>query len=532
MTLAAYSPTPLLELRRPPERTGLVDALAALDARLPMRVPVLIGRDERMGDGIRSHDPATPDRVVAVAPRGTADDVAHAVAVAAAALPAWAARPMAERAGLLLAAADLLRARRRELVAIQVRECGKPWVEADADVAEAADHLAYAAHRGLLLADGAPLLQIDGERNTLRYRPRGVVAAIGPWNFPLAIPAGLVAGPLVTGNTVVLKPAEQAPGSAVMLVMALREAGVPAEVLNLVTGDGATGAALVAHPQVATIAFTGSEAVGLGIIQAAASTSDAKRHVTRVVAEMGGKNAIIVDSDADLDETIPDLVRSAFSYAGQKCSAASRVLVHRAIADELERRLAGAVACLRVGPADDFATDVPALIDRDAHRRVGDANARGATEGRIAAQQPDVPAQGWFQPPTVVSDLPESSTLTREEIFGPVLTLERVRDIDHALDLVEASRFALTGGLFTRNPRTVRRVVDRSPVGNLYVNRAITGAVVGRQPFGGNRRSGIGAKVGGPDFLLQFVDAQVVCENTMRHGLPAEADVGDAATVR
>jgi RHH-type proline utilization regulon transcriptional repressor/proline dehydrogenase/delta 1-pyrroline-5-carboxylate dehydrogenase len=436
--------------------------------------------------------------------------------------PEWARRTPQDRAEALRRATNLMRAERHTLAAIQVRECAKPWSEADADVCEAIDHIEYAVHQALALAEGRPLLQLPGERNLMRYRPRGVVAAIGPWNFPLAIPAGLVATGLATGNAVILKPAEQAPLSGYRLVEALRRGGVPPDIIQLLPGYGDTGAALVAHPGVHTIAFTGSEPVGLAIIRAAAETPDDQPHVKRVVAEMGGKNAIIIDSDADLDQVVPDVLRSAFAFAGQKCSAAARVLVHEAIADTLLGRLRGAVASLRVGHADDFATDVPPVIDQEAHERVLGAIETGAREGRIGAQQADIPDTGWFCPPTIVTDLPSGSSVSREEIFGPVLTLEPVPSVDAALDVVSASRYALTGGIFTRNPRVIDRVVDRSPVGNLYINRSITGAIVARQPFGGNRRSGIGAKVGGPDYVLQFVEPQVVTENTMRHGLVVE----------
>jgi RHH-type proline utilization regulon transcriptional repressor/proline dehydrogenase/delta 1-pyrroline-5-carboxylate dehydrogenase len=297
---------------------------------------------------------------------------------------------------------------------------------------------------------------------------------------------------------------------------------VPQGVIQLLPGEGETGAALVAHPGVHTIAFTGSEPVGLAIVKAAAETPPEQHHVKRVVAEMGGKNAIIVDSDADLDQVVPDALRSAFAFAGQKCSAASRLLVHEAIAETLLTRLHGAVASLRVGAAEDFAVDVPPVIDQESQARVLAAIAAGGRDGRIGAQQAEIPDVGWYCPPTIVADLPTASSVVQEEIFGPVLTLEAVRSVDHALDLVEESRYALTGGVHSRNPRTVDAVVARSPVGNLYINRSITGAIVARQPFGGNRRSGIGAKVGGPDYVLQFVEPQVVTENTMRHGLVVE----------
>ena len=520
--MIAFRNEPLLELRRAPNRSALIDALRLLDGSLPLRVPVLLGDGEGTHAGIDSADPGAPERLVATAGVATPADVAAAVERARTGQRAWARRSPDERAETLRRAAQILRMDRHGLAALQVRECGKPWAEADADVCEAIDHIEYAARQALALAGGRELMQLRGERNTMHYRPRGVVAAIGPWNFPLAIPAGLVASGLVAGNAVILKPAEQAPMSGYRLVQAFRHGGVPTDVIQLLPGYGETGAALVAHPGVHTIAFTGSEAVGLGIIRAAAETPDGQRHVKRVVAEMGGKNAIIVDSDADLDQVVPDVLRSAFAFAGQKCSAAARVLAHEAIAETLLGRLRGAVESLRVGQAEDFATDVPPVIERESRDRVMTAISTGAREGRIGAQQADIPTGGWFCPPTIVTDLPPGSVVSEEEIFGPVLTLEPVSSVDAALNIVDASRYALTGGIFTRNPRVIDTVIARSPVGNLYINRAITGAIVARQPFGGNRRSGIGAKVGGPDYILQFVEPQVVSENTMRHGIVVE----------
>jgi RHH-type transcriptional regulator, proline utilization regulon repressor / proline dehydrogenase / delta 1-pyrroline-5-carboxylate dehydrogenase len=423
---------------------------------------------------------------------------------------------------VLLVAARRLRERRLELAALQVRECAKPWVEADADVCEAIDFLEYYAREAVELERGRSLLQVPGERNSMRYAPRGVVAVISPWNFPLAIPTGMVAAGLATGNAVVLKPAEQSPGSALALVDALHEAGVPPEALALLPGYGDAGAELVRHPGVHVIAFTGSSAVGLEIVRAAAETPEGQDHVKRVVAEMGGKNCVIVDSDADLDEVVPGVVGSAFGYAGQKCSAASRVLAHGAVVEPLLERLAGATDVLVVGQAESFATEVPPVIEREALERVGRYATLAGEQGRIAARRDDMPAEGWFCAPTVACELPADSPLLSVEIFGPLVTVEGVASVEEACDLVDALPFALTGGLFSRSPATVDYVVGRSPVGNLYVNRGITGAMVGRQPFGGNRRSGIGSKAGGPDYLLQFVEPRVVTENTMRHGLVVE----------
>ena len=249
---------------------------------------------------------------------------------------------------------------------------------------------------------------------------------------------------------------------------------------------------------------------------------DEQSHVKRVVSEMGGKNCVIVDSDADLDDAVPGIVQSAFNYAGQKCSAASRALVHESVADTLLERLAGAVSVLSVGQAESFATEVPPVIEREAQERVLGYAERAEREGTIAARAEDVPGEGWFCPPTVAADLPAGSPVLREEIFGPLLAVTRVKDIEEACDVVDSLPLALTGGLYSRSPATIERVAARTPVGNLYVNRSITGAMVGRQPFGGNRRSGSGSKAGGPDYLVQFAEPRVVTENTMRHGIPVE----------
>ena len=384
---------------------------------------------------------------------------------------------------------------------------------------EAIDFLEYYAREAVALDEGRALVQVPGERNTMRYAPRGVAVVVAPWNFPLAIPCGMTAAALAAGNAAVLKPAEQSPASAGALVEALHAAGVPREALSLLPGYGEVGAALVRDPRVHVIAFTGSSAVGLEILRASAETPEGQGHVKRVVSEMGGKNCVIVDADADLDEVVPEVVYSAFGYAGQKCSAAARVLVHEAAADTLLERLAGAVRVLDVGQAERFATEVPPVIEAEAKERV---ERYAAMAPALARSERPLPGEGWFCAPTLVADLPDDSPVLSEEIFGPLLAVTRVRDVDEACDVVDALPFALTGGLFSRTPATIERVAARMPVGNLYVNRGITGAMVGRQPFGGNRRSGIGSKAGGPDYLLQFVEPRVVTENTMRHGIPVE----------
>jgi RHH-type transcriptional regulator, proline utilization regulon repressor / proline dehydrogenase / delta 1-pyrroline-5-carboxylate dehydrogenase len=517
--LPAFANEPVLELRRAAVRAQLQQAMCRLSSRLPLRVPVMIGTGERAGGELLSTDPGNPERVVAVATRATSTDVAAAVEEAERGFRAWRSLTAADRATALRRAAAWLRERRLEIAALEVRECAKPWPEADADVCEAIDFLEYYARGAIELEAGASLLQVPGERNDMTYKPRGVAAVISPWNFPLAIPCGMTAGALATGNAVVLKPAEQSPACALMVVEALRAGGVPAAAISLMPGEGDVGAALVAHPSVHTIAFTGSLPVGLEINRAAGTVAEGQHHIKRVVSELGGKNCVIVHSDADLDEAVPAVVASAFVYAGQKCSAAARVLVHEAIADQLIQRVAGAVRVLVVGQADELGTDVPPVIEQAAQERVDRYAALAREQGDIVARVEPVPDRGWFCPPTVVAGLPRDSPVLNEEIFGPLLAIDRVAGVEDACDVVDALPYALTGGLFARDPGVVRYVRDRSPVGNLYVNRGITGAMVGRQPFGGNRLSGTGSKAGGPDYLRQFVEPHVVTENTMRHGL-------------
>jgi RHH-type proline utilization regulon transcriptional repressor/proline dehydrogenase/delta 1-pyrroline-5-carboxylate dehydrogenase len=519
--LTPFVNEPLLELRRSGPRAGLTSALRDLDARLPLHAPVAIDGVSSPGTPATSVDPARPDRVVATAGNATAADADAAVAAARAAAPAWSRRTAPERADVLLRAATQLRTRRLELAALLLRETAKPWPEADADVCEAIDFLEYYARQAVALEQPRELVHIAGERNVMTYTARGVAAVIAPWNFALAIPAGMVAAALATGNTVVLKPAEQAPACAAALYEAFRAAGLPAGALHVLPGGDEPAKALVGHPHVHTIAFTGSSAAGRDILRRAADVVPGQHHLKRVVCEMGGKNIVIVDSDADVDEVVPALLRSAFAFAGQKCSAAARVLVHQDVHDEVAARLAGAVATLQVGQPATFGVDVPPVIDPESVARAGRYAAMAQADGTVLARSA-LPLQddgGFYVPATLVGDLPADCPILHEEIFGPLLAIGPVACVDAACDIVDASPFALTGGLFSRNPRTVAQVAARTPVGSLYVNREITGARVGRHPFGGNRLSGGGTKAGGPDYLMAFVEGRVVVENTVRHGM-------------
>jgi RHH-type proline utilization regulon transcriptional repressor/proline dehydrogenase/delta 1-pyrroline-5-carboxylate dehydrogenase len=511
---------PPAELRRDDVRNRLVDAVARVERELGFDVPLIVdGTRLHTREQIVSVDPGRTDVVVCRSAAAGADHVNTAIATAAGAAADWRATPWQARAAVLFRAADLMRGRRDELVALCALEAGKPLGEADADVCEAIDFCEYYGRRALLLGEGGRVLEPPGERNAYRYEPRGVGVVIAPWNFPLAIPTGMVTAALVTGNPVVFKPAEQTPGIASRLVEILLDAGVPAPVLAFLPGVGEEiGPRLVEHPDTAFVTFTGSKAVGLEIIRRAAVVQPGQRHVKRVVAEMGGKNAIVVDSDADLDDAVPAIVQSAFGYAGQKCSAASRVIAVDDIYDALAARLQGAVELVPVGEARDPATIVGPLIDADAFQRVRSYQHLAEVEGRVLLQRTDVPGTGWFTGPTLVAIKDLNARIATEEIFGPVLALFRARDFDDALRMANHTEYALTAGCFSRSPSRLERAAVELRAGNVYLNRAITGAVVGRQPFGGFGMSGVGSKAGGPDYLQQFVEPRSVSENTLRQG--------------
>jgi RHH-type transcriptional regulator, proline utilization regulon repressor / proline dehydrogenase / delta 1-pyrroline-5-carboxylate dehydrogenase len=518
----AYRPEPLREWRRAGVRAAFAVAVDEIFDAAPIEVPALIAGDEVWPAALlRSVDPADPDVEVATAASCTADHVDAAVAAARSVEPRWRGTPEPERAAVLFRAGSWMRAHRDRLAALQCREVGKPWDQADADVCEAIDFCEYYGRELLRLAAGADdvLQSPPGESNRMTYQGKGVTAVIAPWNFPLAIPTGMAVAALAAGNPVILKPAEQSPASAWQLTEALRAAGVPDGVFQLLPGLGEeVGRRLVEHSDVAVIAFTGSKAVGLEIVREAAVHRAGQRHVKRVVCELGGKNALIVDHDADLDQAVPAAAYSAFGYAGQKCSAASRlIVVGRAYEPTVERL----VECARemiVGQPSQPGVQVGPVIDAEAHERILRWTERAPTMGRVLLQRDDVPARGYFVGPTIVEVDEPGVPIEVEEIFGPVLTVLRARDFDHALELANATDYALTAGVFSRSPVHLRRAATELRAGNVYLNRHITGAVVGRQAFGGYGMSGVGSKAGGPDYLLQFMDPRVATENTLRQG--------------
>jgi RHH-type proline utilization regulon transcriptional repressor/proline dehydrogenase/delta 1-pyrroline-5-carboxylate dehydrogenase len=519
-----YHPEPPAQWFRPEVLDTFARAVEEEFGRPPRQVAARAGSSRLAAEAsFVSIDPAEPSSLVAVAAACGPAQVAEAVGIAAQSADSWRRRPAAERAEVLVRVAAELRRRRLELAALEVREVGKDWADADADVCEAIDYCEYYARAMLDLDAGGEVQSPQGERNRLRYRGRGVCAVIAPWNFPLAIPAGMTAAAIVTGNAVVLKPAEQAPAVAAELVAAFAEAGLPDGVLSFLPGSGEeAGAALVEHPAVDLIAFTGSRPVGLGIVESAGRRRPDRRSVLRVVAEMGGKNAVVVDDDADLDEVVPAVVRSAFGFAGQRCSAASRLVAVDRVHDAVVERVVEAARSLVVGPTRRPDSQVGPVIDEEAHARLLDAIGCAGEVGTVALRRTDVPSTGWFVGPTVVTDVDPTSWLATDELFGPVLAVFRARDFSSALALANATDYALTAGVFSRSPAHVDEALDVLRAGNVYVNRPITGAVVGRQPFGGNGMSGVGSKAGGPDYLLQFCDPQVTTENLVRQGFAEE----------
>jgi RHH-type proline utilization regulon transcriptional repressor/proline dehydrogenase/delta 1-pyrroline-5-carboxylate dehydrogenase len=521
-----YAPEPLSEWRRGPERTELAVAVDHVAGELGGEVPALIdGEWVRTSATIPSVDPSAPATLVASSASCGVEEAREAVGAAQRAAEGWRRTPARERAAVLFRAAEWLRFRRGSIAALQCFEAGKPWDQADADVCEAIDFCEYYG-REVLRLDGlaADLVQSPpGESNRLSYQGKGVAVVIAPWNFPLAIPTGMTTAALVAGNPVILKPAEQTPAVARYLVEALVAGGAPRGVVQFLPGDGeVVGAALVEHPDVAVVAFTGSKAVGLSIVRQAAVTDPGQRHVKRVVAEMGGKNPLIIDADADPDEAVPAAAYSAFGFAGQKCSAAGRLIVLDAVYDQIVERLVGCTRELVVGHPRQPAVQVGPLIDEDAHKRVLRWVERAPSMGTVRLQRDDVPGEGFFVGPTIVEVSDPQAPIARDEVFGPVLAVLRARDLDEAIALANDTDYALTAGIFSRSPAAIRRAAAELRAGNVYVNRHITGAVVGRQPFGGYGLSGVGSKAGGPDYLHQFLDPRVVTENTLRQGFAPE----------
>jgi RHH-type transcriptional regulator, proline utilization regulon repressor / proline dehydrogenase / delta 1-pyrroline-5-carboxylate dehydrogenase len=503
----------------------MVAALKQVRGMLGATYPVVI--DNAAVKTIGTIDSVNPSKHSELIGRTGSADVAiatRAVASCQKAFETWRDTPVTTRCQLLRKTADVMRNRRFELSAWITLETGKPWRESDADVAEAIDFCDYYAAETEKLWAGHDV-DVPGEDNSYFYEPRGVALVIAPWNFPLAILCGMAAAAVVTGNTAILKPAEQSGVVGAKLMECFQQAGFPPGVINFVPGIGEEiGPTMVNHPDVALIAFTGSLKVALLINEQASRTGGGQQFVKKVIAEMGGKNAVIVDADADLDEAVKGVVDSAFGYGGQKCSAGSRAIVHEKLYDQFLARVVEATRSLTVSAAESPGCSLGPVIDEESRQRILKFIESGKAQAKLVYQHnvTDVAGEGYFVGPTIFADVPETATVAQEEIFGPVLCVMKAKDLDDALRIANGTKYALTGGVFSRSPENIVKVKRRFRVGNLYVNRKCTGALVHRQPFGGFKMSGIGSKAGGPDYLLQFVVPRTITENTLRRGFAPE----------
>jgi 1-pyrroline-5-carboxylate dehydrogenase len=514
MELPAFRNEPYADFSQAGNRRAMEEALARVRGEFGREYDLRIGgRRVRVEGKLESRNPSRPSEVVGVHQKGTPGLAREAVEAAYACFPEWSCTPAKARAQMLLRAAEILRARKMEFNAWLIYEAGKTGPEAEADVSEAIDFSEYYAREMLRLDGPQPAVQLPGERDELFYLPLGVGVVIPPWNFPLAILVGMTTAALVAGNTVVLKPSSDTPTIGAKFVEVLYEAGFPHESCNFLAGSGAVvGDALVEHPKTRFIAFTGSKEVGLRINELAARTPPGQFWIKRVIAEMGGKDAIIVDGEADLDLAVQGVLVSAFGYQGQKCSACSRAIVDQAIYDEFLARLAARTQKLTVGPADDPANYLGPVINEGARRSILSYIEIGKREGRLVAGGGPAPGEGYFIQPTIIADVEPQARIFQEEIFGPVLAVTRARDFGHALELANDSEYGLTGAVFSRNRQKLELARERFFVGNLYFNRKCTGAMVGAHPFGGFNMSGTDSKAGGPDYLLLFLQAKAVGE--------------------
>ena len=491
-------------------------ALAHVESQLGHSYDMVIGgkrvRSERT---ITSVNPARPLQVIGRHAEASEEHVEQAITAAEQAFAVWSRWSMEDRVGILLRAAELVSERKFELCAWLSFEVGKNWAEADADVGETIDFLQFYAREALKLNTATTPIQLPGERNALRYLPLGVGAILPPWNFPLAIMAGMTAAAIVCGNTVVLKPSVDAPTIAARFLLLLEEAGLPDGVVNLCHGAGpGFGSALVAHPKTRFIAFTGSKKVGLEIHERAAKAQPGQHFIKRTILEMGGKDAILVEADCDLDIALDGVVASAFGFSGQKCSACSRVIVDESIYDVFCDRLRDRVADIVIGDPVENAALGP-VINKIALDRVQGYLQLGLTEGRLlcGGGLAEIDGEGgYFVQPTVFADIQPSSRLAQEEIFGPVLSVLKSTSFHEALEIANGTEYGLTGAVYSQSRENLDRASREFHVGNLYLNRKCTGAMVGAHPFGGFNMSGTDSKAGGPDYLLLFTQAKTIAE--------------------
>lgn len=515
MALPPFRNEPFTDFSLEENRKRMQEAIARVEAELGKEYPLVIG-GERIytKEKITSINPSEKDQVVGVVQRATQEEAEKALEVATETFKDWSFYPPEERANVLLKAAKILRERKLEFAAWQVFEVGKNWAEADADVAEAIDYLEFYSREMLRYAEKQPLTPFPGEHNEYFYIPLGPVVVIPPWNFPLAIMLGMTTAAIVTGNTVVLKPSSDSPTIAYKFVELMEEAGLPPGVLNLVTGPGGTvGDYLVQHPKTRMIAFTGSKEVGLRINEMAAKVQPGQKWIKRVIAEMGGKDAIIVDSEADLEDALQGVVVSAYGFQGQKCSACSRLILLEDIYDRFLEMLKEAVEKIEIGPAKENYFMGP-VINAAAEAKILSYIEIGKKEGRLltGGEKAYEAGNGFYIKPTVFADVDPYARIAQEEIFGPVLAVIKAKDFDEAIEIANATEYGLTGSVYTKNRKKIHQAKLHFHCGNLYINRKCTGALVDVHPFGGFNMSGTDSKAGGRDYLLLFLQGKSVSE--------------------
>jgi 1-pyrroline-5-carboxylate dehydrogenase len=514
MQLPEFRNEPFTDFSRPEQRKAFEQALVRVEQELGRTWPCWIGGEKvESKTTFENTDPGEQGRVIGRYPKLSAEDGVRAVEAAHAAFPAWADTSAENRARIFFQAASLMREQKHVFSAALVYEVGKSWAEADADTAEAIDFLDYYAGQAVRMAEPQPVTPVPGEKNTMVYIPLGAGVVIPPWNFPLAIMAGMASAALLCGNTVVLKPASQSPAIAARFVDLLHQAGLPKQVLNLVTGPGSVlGSALVQHPKTRFISFTGSKEVGLWIFEQSAKVQKGQVWMKRLIAEMGGKDSIVVDAECDLDAAVDAVVQSAFGYQGQKCSACSRAIVHSRVYDDFVKKLVPKVQALKQGHPRDPANTIGPVVDASARKKTLEYIDIGKKEGRLLTGGGPAPGNGHYVQPTVFADVAPSARLSQEEIFGPVLAVIKVKDFQEGLQVANNTEYGLTGSVFTKNDKHKEEARRRFHVGNFYINRKCTGALVGGHPFGGFNMSGTDSKAGGPDYLLQFLQAKTISE--------------------
>ncbi len=505
---------PLTDFSREETRKKMQEALKVVENQFSRVYPLYInGNEVETGNLLKSFNPCHKEQVVGTFHKAGTKEVQNAIDTGWQAFKTWSLVDARERANYLFKAAEVMRRRQMELSAWMVYEVGKNWVEADADTAEAIDFLEFYSREMLRYGDKQPVTPVPGEKNELVYIPLGVGAVIPPWNFPLAILTGMASAAIVTGNCVLLKPASDSPVIAHKLVEIMREVNLPAGVLNFIPGDGSKiGDFMVTHPKMRFIAFTGSKEVGLRINELAAKHQPGQIWLKRVVAEMGGKDAIVVDKEANLDAAVEGVAVAAFGYQGQKCSACSRAIVDEAIYDEFLKKLVERTKKIMVGPVNDPSYYMGAVINRGAQEKTLEYIEIGKKEGRLIFGGNKGPDSGYYVQPTIIADVSPQARLAQEEIFAPVLTVIKAKNFDHALDIANDSEYGLTGAVYTDNREKIDKAKRSFHAGNLYINRKCTGALVGGHPFGGFNMSGTDSKAGGRDYLLLFMQGKAIAE--------------------